>query len=367
MSCRKCQKELPEGAAFCPWCGARQAVPARTPKRRGNGQGTAYKTASGNWQVEFCAYTRGVRHRRTKGGFRTKKEALAYLPVLQGIVPEPARKTLRLADAHALWQETRRYQKLSDDKKSHYRTAWNRLTDLHYRDIASLRFCELQAAVDAAPGKFYPKRDVKNLLSHLYKIAIREEALTAAQDRIQYIELPDTPASEREFFHSAEVAAIWADYRDGHAIAGYALDMIYTGMRPGELRQITKANVHLDERYMIGGIKTDAGKERVIPLAEVILPVIRAQLEASRHGLIDWNEEDFYDEWGEMVNRTGIRPLPPYCCRHTAATALDEAGVDRTVIMEIMGHKDYNTTLIYTHVSPERKVEAINRIQPEKE
>lgn len=432
MPCRKCQKDIPDGAAFCPWCGAKQAVPARASKRRGNGQGSVYKTAAGSWQAEFCLYVRGDRLRHTKSGFTTKKEALAYveaqgrllrdvlskaplpresfsplvklldavllptpkrplsqqaiaqLPVLQAVLADPAHKaflsaealaqlealqapddggrSFTLAQAHDLWQQTRKYQQLSDDKRSHYRTAWSRLEKLWQRDISALRFCELQEAVSATPGAFYPKRDIKNLLSHLYKIAIREEAVTPEQDRVKYIELPDTPASKRDVFTPAEVAALWADYRDGHAIAGYALDMIYTGMRPGELRQIKKENVHLDESYMIGGIKTEAGRNRVIPLPNLILPVIREQLQTAANGLIDMREEDFYDEWAAMVRRTGVRPLPPYCCRHTAATALDAAGVDKTVIMSILGHKSYDTTLIYTHVSAERKVEAINKI-----
>ena len=43
MNCRKCGVALPEKAAFCPACGVKQAVSARKPKRRGNGQGTVVK------------------------------------------------------------------------------------------------------------------------------------------------------------------------------------------------------------------------------------------------------------------------------------------------------------------------------------
>ncbi|MFR8294834.1 MAG: hypothetical protein ACLVAU_11750 [Ruminococcus sp.] len=38
--------------------------------------------------------------------------------------------------------------------------------------------------------------------------------------------------------------------------------MIYTGFRIGEVFTILKENVHLDEGYIIGGIKTEAGKDR---------------------------------------------------------------------------------------------------------
>ena len=51
--------------------------------------------------------------------------------------------------------------------------------------------------------------------------------------------------------------------------------MIYffTGLRPSELLLIEKSNVF--EKYMIGGIKTKAGKDRLIPLHHKIRPYIQ--------------------------------------------------------------------------------------------
>ena len=46
------------------------------------------------------------------------------------------------------------------------------------------------------------------------------------------------------------------------------LILCYTGMRPTELMTLKHSNVHLDERYMLGGIKTKAGKDRVIPISK---------------------------------------------------------------------------------------------------
>ena len=76
---------------------------------------------------------------------------------------------------------------------------------------------------------------------------------------------------------------------------------------------------------MIGGINTEAGINRVIPLADCIIPVIKKQISLSKKGgIIDMRIEDFYEMWAEFIQRTGIRPLDAYCCRHTTATALAE-------------------------------------------
>ena len=52
MKCVKCFNLLPDGAAYCPTCGAKQSPSARTQKTksRGNGQGSAYKRGKG-WQA----------------------------------------------------------------------------------------------------------------------------------------------------------------------------------------------------------------------------------------------------------------------------------------------------------------------------
>ena len=42
MNCKKCYKETPQQAAFCPWCGAK--LTAKTVRRvRANGMGSAHK------------------------------------------------------------------------------------------------------------------------------------------------------------------------------------------------------------------------------------------------------------------------------------------------------------------------------------
>ena len=47
-------------------------------------------------------------------------------------------------------------------------------------------------------------------------------------------------------------------------------------------------NVHLDERYLIGGKKTDAGKNRVIPINKKILPFIKARYNPENKYLINF-------------------------------------------------------------------------------
>ena len=58
--------------------------------------------------------------------------------------------------------------------------------------------------------------------------------------------------------------------------------MIYTGLRPTELLEIQTENVHLDEKYMVGGMKTEAGKDRIIPLNDKIIPLVKNRYDANK-------------------------------------------------------------------------------------
>jgi len=55
-------------------------------------------------------------------------------------------------------------------------------------------------------------------------------------------------------------------------------------------------------------------------------------------------------------------PLRAEVC-HTAASLLVMAGVDLTTVMAILRHKDYKTTLRYSHLSGDHTKAAVDALQ----
>lgn len=88
--CIKCGTELPDRAQFCHMCGKKQAATEkkRASTCRPNGTGSVYKRGK-TWMCSvvlgYIILDNGKRKavRPTKGGFKTKKEAMEYLPILR--------------------------------------------------------------------------------------------------------------------------------------------------------------------------------------------------------------------------------------------------------------------------------------------
>jgi len=144
-----------------------------------------------------------------------------------------------------------------------------------------------------------------------------------------------------------------------------ALIMIYTGLRPNELLDIKTKNVYLNDRYMIGGGKTEAGRDRIIPIHEKIVPLIERRLEKAQKYLITSNignkytYSSFKERWDKMMNTISLNYYP-YDCRHTLATKLDSVGANKLCIKLIMGYKSQDLLdNTYTHKNKQQLIDTI--------
>lgn len=363
MDCIKCNTPLPEGAMFCYLCGKKQVI-ERSSKRRPNGTGSVYKRGKTWMAVVVHGYklengkSKAVRSK--KGGFKTKKEALEYLPILKNERPKSAPT---LYDLWLQFQSSKQYAKLSDSRKEKYAIVWRKIEKDSFVRIDLLTVADLQRLVDTNAKTFYPARDIKDLLSKLYQLALPDQYVSV--NLAEYIELPDLNTKQQEAFPEGDITKLWNDYVAGNWWTGYILLMIYTGMMPGELMCGLKTQVDWEGKQIRGaGKKTKERKETPIVLADIIIPVLEDLCEHTPGDkLIKINKDNFYDKYYETLERAGCKRLPPYSCRHTAATSLAMENIPPSVIQKVMRHARFSTTEKYIHVTVDPMLAAVNRLE----
>lgn len=375
MKCRKCGADIPDGSAYCNICGVKQLLLTQKTKSRGNGTGSVYQLPGGGWRaVATLGYYRdenGKLHKRTASKrTKTKREAVNALPTLLSRSASAERKHITLSELHRKFENTKKYDALSKSQKDKLRFAWNRLFPIQTRDICDLSVEDMQDTIDAAVKTYYPARDMKVMLSHLYELAKRFEYVT--YNKTESLELPLLKKTQKQIFTENDILKFWCDFYgrtekgepvEPHIFTGYILIMIFAGLRYGEVSTILLDNIHLQERYMIGGIKSEAGIDRVIPLNRKIIPVLRVLIPKQQKKLLEMNEDNFYSTYWETIDRLQVSHLTPHSCRHTYFTMMADKQVPPALIAEAGGHADFDTTYKnYVHTPIEKLVEAVDKI-----
>lgn len=363
MECRKCKQEIPDNSIFCNLCGCKQER-AKANRHRGNGEGTVYQRGKTwtarvivGWWVDDDMVAHP--HIRTKGGFKTKREALDYIPTLKkGPNPE---MDITFQKLYEKWLEGHQ-QKVSESTLTCYRASYN-----HFKPIWGLKFRDLgtddlQACVDAGQKGRRTKELMKALGNLLYKYAASRKIVT--HNYAQYIFVGKDKKGTHPAFTLDQVEQIRrACGRIPYA--EYVYCMIYLGFRPNEMLSLKRDSYHNENgvEYFIGGFKTAAGTDRPVTISPKIKPFVRELVlkadpwifpkpEGGRMDDDCFRDRVFYP----LLAALNIQPIPdkehpaslvPYSCRHTFANLMKDVTGSDTDKSALMGHSDITMTKYY--------------------
>lgn len=339
--------------------------------RRANGTGSIYKMKHKNLRKPYRVVIslgqddRGRVQRKTVGTFRTAREAQEFLKNYRG---NPTEITNRIITVEQCWTWMEDIKRRKGVSFKPYETAKKKLQPIFKMPMADVRLADLQSIIDKYAGKNISSlNQIIKALNGLYEAAEQND-VPIIQNYTKHIILP--APEEKEDIHKPftlpEILELW---QSDNIIAKWLLVYIYTGMRPSELQNMRLDDVYTKERYMVGGSKTAAGKNRIIPIAECIAPIIADFYAQAKFQRLDTfiplgkHEPDFRAKIKDFSGHL------PHDGRHTFATLADNAGVSPSIVKRIMGHslKKDITQQVYTHKDTADLIAAVNLLPGPKE
>lgn len=370
MICKKCKKEIPDGSKFCNWCGKAQEQKKSTHRKRPHGTGTITKDKRyANQWIAHAPATRGGQGRVYLGAFKTMAEASEAIDkfIREG---RPEIYAFTIAQTYEIWSKVH-FPTLTQSGVQGYKAAYKSISDLHSMKMRDIKTAHIQSCIDKADSEGYSRskcEKIRQLCSQLCKYAMQNDLID--KNYAEFVKMPKAEKKSKSVFTSDDLVVLWKHTDDKRV--QIILFMIYTGFRIGEVAGIKLSDVHLEEGYIIGGEKTEAGINRIVPIPSGIPEIggfVRSWVEeAQGDELFDFTAEYFRKyEFYPCLSELGLIDPPqrseisgkdlyknprltPHCTRHTFATLSAAAGMKPEQLQKIIGHASFETTAdIYVH------------------
>lgn len=318
-----------------------------------------------------------VQNRVPLGTFKTKKEALQALAEYGAHPYDVQNAAMTLTELYEKWTAAYFPTLESDSSARTIKSAWS-----YCHTIAGMRVKDLRA------------RHIKGVMEHGYVISSRgsnkgEKVMASANTKsriksmfnlmldyaLEYelvdknyartFELSDDIIQEKEdakrghiIFSAAEMQTLW-DNVDKVRFVDWVLIQCYMGWRPQELAILELEDVHLEERYIVGGMKTKAGRHRMVPIHPKVFDLVKKNYDYAvalgSHRLFNDPESPkggmtiTYDKYVSRFEKVVValrlnedhRSHDP---RMTFITAAKKAEVDEYTIKKLVGHKINDVT-----------------------
>jgi len=160
--------------------------------------------------------------------------------------------------------------------------------------------------------------------------------------------------------------------RNGFWFRDILITFLNTGMRRGELLNLTWEDIDWDQ----GIIKIQSkpfwspkSYERAIPVNQTVKDILNRLQSTSRNLFVFTKNNKKIDEnvlrkkLITLSKRVGLPHITRiHDFRHTFASNLLMAGVDIPTVQSLLGHRSWNTTIIYSHQTKEHTKKAVEKL-----
>lgn len=330
------------------------------------------------WEIKN---ERSVQKYKTVGYYKTRQEALDALAEYNRCPYDLDSKAVTFEEVYKIWSENYFASLKSVSAERTVRSAYSYSSGLYKMKMRDIRTYHLKECINRGfiiptvgkekGKKRYASANTKSRMKSLYNLmfdyAMEHEIVDKNYARIFKIDediiaqkikdkKPTVP------FNNKELEVLW-DNVDKIQFTDMVLIGIYSGWRPQELSILKLQDIDLEKNIMVGGIKTDAGKNRIVPIHPLIKDlIIKRYQEAIELGsgklFNDINgqqgTEMTYDKYRGRFNKVmdclNLKGHRPHETRHSFITLAKDYKVDEYVLKLIVGHKTADITeRVYTH------------------
>ena len=377
IKCPECEMMVSEKAILCPHCGF-PFKPDKISPRKSNRK---KRLPNGFGQISFVKgnlrkpYRAMVSVGKSETGrpickllspvayFESYNQAYEAL-MRYHLNPTAAFETTTMDQLFEMWSKIAK-ENLSSSFRM-YNSSWlyaSYLYDLKVREVhvAEIERC-FENCTRIVKGKSTEatptvKSWLKMALNQMFDFAVARDMTDKNYARMYHLpknitRLLESESDMHDPFTDEEVRILSENINLGCAKMIYI--QCYSGWRPSELLQLKTQDVNLLEGTFYGGMKTTAGKNRVVPIHSKILDlIIEQKVLAESLGcdylFFDNNHKSIsyqkYHSWFRSVlSQLHIREHRPHDPRKTFITNAKRAGVDDFAIKYIVGHKINDVT-----------------------
>ena len=336
--------------------------------RNPNGYGTVYKLngirrnpyiarKTVDWDLE------GKPIYQIIGYFSTRKLGMLALADFNKNPYKIEFNSLTFNDVFELWKKAK-FEKLKYSNQRGYIAAYNALGYLYNMKFNEIRAPHIEDAFNLSGKNPSTLKKMKVLCGLIYKFAM--EIDISNKDYSSFVSLDeDLTPSKRKIFNDIEIKKLFEVASNSNDL-DTVLIMIFTGFRIGELLNVKITDINQEKRYITGGSKTAAGKDRIVPINDKIWPYIEKRINNINQYLItnDRGLKCSYDFYCRRIFNPLMTELEmnhfPHDCRHTFATLLDNAEANKVSIKRLIGHTSQDLLgKVYTHKNIEELRKAI--------
>ena len=211
-------------------------------------------------------------------------------------------------------------------------------------------------------------------LKSAFQKAVQWKYLT--ENPLKYFKLPKVSKSYPSFISLNELQIILTkesnqDFRELYLLA------FYTGMRLNEIINLKWNCIDFNSNRIVVKITdsftTKSKLERIIPLNMTLFNILNERFERFIPDANDYvftkikevklNPDTVSRNFKRAVIKSELNPkIHFHSLRHSFASNLIINGVSLYIVKELLGHQDYSTTQIYSHLTSNSMEEAVNKL-----